>query len=152
LGPAATSRPTLSRSWRLNSTTRVGCSPVSVCGDDGTTNLAPPQFDDGTLCIEGTDSDGAEKNPYTTYYDPLVALSPTLRDMAATYVSSLTVASMRKAARMLSVKQSLPRAQMRGLLFAAAAARVHCGDGGWLDVLGDDYKSCITDPANQTNP
>jgi hypothetical protein len=69
--------------------------------------------------------------------------------MAATYVYSLTVASMRKAAMMLGVKQSLPRAQMRGLLFAAAAAKVHCGDGGWLDVLGDDCKSCIT---NQTNP
>jgi hypothetical protein len=47
-----------------------------VAEDDGTTNLAPPQFDDGTICIEGTDSDGAEKNPYTTHYDPLVDLSP----------------------------------------------------------------------------
>jgi hypothetical protein len=81
-----------------------------VVEGDGTTNLAPPQFDDGTLYIEGTDTDGAERNPYTTHYDTFAALCPTLRDMAATNVYSLTVASMRKAARMLGVKHCLPRA------------------------------------------
>jgi hypothetical protein len=64
----------------------------NVVEGDGTTNLAPPQFDDRTHYIEGTDSDGAERDTYTTQYDPLVALSPTLRDMAATCVYSLICA------------------------------------------------------------
>jgi hypothetical protein len=35
-------------------------SPHDVTEADGTTNLAPPQFDDATLYIEESDSDGAE--------------------------------------------------------------------------------------------
>jgi hypothetical protein len=101
----------------LPSHAHVASTPQSVLGvpqspsrdvveGDGTTNLKPPQFDDGTLYIVGTDSDAAGRNPYNTHYDPLLALSPTLRDMAATYVYSLTVASMRKAARMLGVNRA----------------------------------------------
>jgi hypothetical protein len=72
--------------------------------------------------------------------------------MAAMYNNSVKVASMRKAAKVLCVKQSLPRAQIRGTLLAAAATKVEGGEGGWIDVIGDDCISCITDPANQTNP
>jgi hypothetical protein len=61
--------PDLPSHAHVASTTQpvLGVPQSLFAEDDGTTNLAPPQFDDGTLCIERTDSDGAEKNPYTTH-------------------------------------------------------------------------------------
>jgi hypothetical protein len=57
--------------------------------------------------------------------------------MVATYVYSLTVASMRKAAKKSGVKQSITPAQMRGLLFSAAASRVKSSEA-WQQVLGEE--------------
>jgi hypothetical protein len=69
--------------------------------------------------------DEMAENPYADNYVAAIAQNPTMRDMVATYVYSLTVASVRKIAKQFAVKQSgATRSQLRGMLFAAAAAKV----------------------------
>jgi hypothetical protein len=128
-------------------------SPSDGRGADSDANLdlRTSIADEEALSNQGNHSQDIEMNPCASDFDPMLALSHTLRDTVSSYVYSLTVASIRKASKALGVKQYLQRAKMRGLLFAAAAERVHSGEAEWIDVLGDDCIVYVTDPANQTN-
>jgi hypothetical protein len=94
----------------------------------------------------GDASEDTTRNPYSLNYVPDVATSTTMRDMVATFVYSLTVASVRKIAKQSAVNQSgATRAQLRGMLYSAAASAVPTVGTtpgvDWHNVLGDDCKT-----------
>jgi hypothetical protein len=103
---------------------------------------------------EHTDSSrisSEHENPYAESYLPAIATYPTMRDMVASYVYSRSVSVVRKHAKSVGAKQNkMNRAQLRGHLFSAAAAKVKAGQAQWDTVLGDDFEKFVTDPVNQT--
>jgi hypothetical protein len=98
---------------------------LPVCSQTNT-GIAPTDNAVLTLVDNGSDGESVDlDNPFKDTYLPAVAMMPTMRDMVGTYVYTLTVAAVRKHAKTLAVKQAgMNRAQLRGLLFAAVAAKV----------------------------
>jgi hypothetical protein len=91
------------------------------------------------------------ENPYAESYLPSIARVPTMRDMAASYIYSLTVAAVRKHAKALGSKQyNMSRAQLRGTLLSVAAKKVAAGEAAWDNIFGEDFVEYVTNPAQQT--
>jgi hypothetical protein len=65
--------------------------------DDETLELTTSTANEEELLSQGNHSQGIETIPYASDFDRMLALSPILREMASTYVHSLTITSIRKA-------------------------------------------------------
>jgi hypothetical protein len=124
---------------------------LPVCSQKNT-GIAPTDNAVLNLVDDGSDGECVDlDNPFKDTYLPAVSMMPTMRDMVGTNVYTLTVAAVRKHAKTLAVKKAgMNRAQLRGLLFAAVAAKVKMGDAGWSSVLGDNCSAFLTNPENQT--
>jgi hypothetical protein len=102
--------------------------------------------DTGTGCVIVE-----HENPYSEAFLSDITSSPNMRDMVASYIYSRSVSVVRKHARSIGAKQNkMNRAQLRGHVFAVAAAKVRAGGASWDNVLGPDFVQFVTDPRNQT--